>query len=277
MMGEIMNKIDALDESTLIHELETNLWEMWSTFGCGPRCALHDENEVLWFENSIPIIPYNGILKFQAQEDIDQKIDRLVNRFHERGVAFMWILHPTSLPQDLPERLEKRGLQEVEIMPGMARSLADLPESPPLPEGMEIRKVLEEGDASEYYTFASWRWGVPEEYVEQLSATLAKFHLGKPDTKAHAWQIWYEGRPVAKAALYLTTGSAGIYGVATKPEARRLGLGGILTLMALRFAQTQGKKLAVLHSSPMAENLYRSLGFEAIADFRLFTSEEVHI
>ena len=189
----------------------------------------------------------------------------------------MWILHPTSLPLDLPERLGKRGLQEVEIMPGMARSLTNPSELPPLPEGMEVRKVIEEGDASEYYTFASWRWGVPEEYNQQLSATLAKFRLGKPDAKAHAWQVWHEGRPVAKAGVYLTTGSAGVYGVATKPEARRLGLASILTLTALKSVQTLGKNLAVLHSSPMAESLYRLLGFEAIVNFRLFTSEEVHI
>lgn len=42
-----MNKTDVLDKPALIRELETNLWEMWSTFGCGPGCALHDEGDVL--------------------------------------------------------------------------------------------------------------------------------------------------------------------------------------------------------------------------------------
>ena len=59
--------------------------------------------------------------------------------------------------------------------------------------------------------------------------------------------------------------------------ARRLGLAGILTLIALKKARTLGKNLAVLHSTPMAENLYRSLGFETMAEFRLFASKEVHI
>ena len=189
----------------------------------------------------------------------------------------MWVLHPSSLPQNLPERLESRGLKVVEVMPGMVRNLADLPELPPIPESIEIRKIVEEGDANEYYSFASWRWGVPEEYNQQLSATLEKLQLGKPDTKAHAWQAWHKGRPVAKVGLYLMPGSVGIYGVATRPEARRCGLGGILTLTALRFAQTLGKDLAILHSTPMAESLYRSLGFEAITDFHLFASEEVHL
>lgn len=188
----------------------------------------------------------------------------------------MWIVHPSSLPRDLPKRLQKRGFKEVELMPGMARSLFNLPEIPSLPDGMEIRKVLEEGDASEYYSFASWRWSVPEEFNQQLSATLAGFQLGKPETKAHAWQVWHNGQPVAKAGAFFTIGSVGVYGVATKPEARRLGLGSILTLTVLEFAQLVGKNLAILHSSPMAESLYSSLGFEAIANFHIYAPEYVN-
>ena len=272
-----MNEMDILDRPALTHELEANLWETWSTFGCGPGCALHDKGGALWFETPIPIIPYNAILKFQVEENIDPRIDRMVDHLHRRRVAFMWIVHPTSLPSDLPERLQARGLCEVEVMPGMARSLATLPASPPMPAGMELRKVVDEGDASEYYDFASWRWGVPKEPSEQLRDTLAEFRLGKPGTRTHAWQAWQGGRPIAKAGMYLAPGSAGIYGVATRPEARRLGPASILTLTALEEARSLGKNLAVLHSSPMAESLYRSLGFETVAGFRIFASEEVHI
>jgi hypothetical protein len=247
-----MNEMDGLDRTPLIHELEANLWEMWSAFGCGPGCALHGEGDALWFENPIPIIPHNGILKFQVDEDVDQRIDHVVECFRQRRVTFMWILHPTSKPLDLPERLRQRGLKEVELLHGMARWLTDLPASPPIREGIEVRKVVEETDASkpprsklrgiisgqdliggcrpqtpaghsspqqagghpgelsEYYEFASWRWGVPEDYHDQLSATLAEFRLGSPGAKAHAWQAWRHGQPVAKVGLYLTARSAGI-------------------------------------------------------------------
>jgi ribosomal protein S18 acetylase RimI-like enzyme len=77
--------------------------------------------------------------------------------------------------------------------------------------------------------------------------------------------------------MYLASGSAGIYAVVTRPEARRLGLARILMLVALEFARARGYKLAVLHSTPMAEGLYRSLGFETVAEFRVFASVETHI
>ncbi|MFC2023585.1 hypothetical protein ACFLT5_02480 [Chloroflexota bacterium] len=129
-----MSETSVLDVPALTHELEANLWEMWSTFGRGPDCALHDEGDALWFENPIPIIPYNGILKFRVQENIDRRIDRLVDHFRYRRAAFIWIVHPTSFSPDLPERLERRGLRKVELVPGMTRNLAHIPEPPPLPQ-----------------------------------------------------------------------------------------------------------------------------------------------
>jgi ribosomal protein S18 acetylase RimI-like enzyme len=272
-----MGEFDMTDKKALIHELEANLWETWSNFGRGRGCSLHDEGDVLWFDTPIPCVPYNGILKFQVQDNVNERIESLVNHFMDQQVTFMWIVHPTSSPSDLPQRLVERGLQEVELMPGMVRSLVDLPEPPSLPEGIELRKVIEDSDASAYYEFVAWRWHVPDGYKEQLRSVVAEFRFGEPGTRTHMWQAWEDGQPVAKAATYLAAGSAGVYAVATRPKARRRGLAGILTLTALHEARKLGKSLAVLHSSPMAESLYRSLGFEAVAPFRLFAPEEVHI
>lgn len=54
-----MNEQNFISEATKIHELEVNLWGMWSHFGRGQGCILHDEGEILWYETPIPIIPYN--------------------------------------------------------------------------------------------------------------------------------------------------------------------------------------------------------------------------
>jgi ribosomal protein S18 acetylase RimI-like enzyme len=272
-----MSQTTTSDKTAWVHELEHNLWEMWSNFGCGTGCSLHDEGDVLWFETPIPTIPYNGILKFRASADTDLKIDRLVSHFNQRDVPFMWVVHPTSQPHDLPERLKKRGLLEAEVLPGMARTLAALPDAPPLSKGVQVRILDDKSDVSAYYDFAAWRWGIPPEHRAHFKAVTATFRFGQPGSKACMWQAWRDGQPVAKAGTYLTVGSAGIYAVATRPEARRQGLAGTLTLTALQHARRLGHDLAVLHSSPMAESLYQSLGFETVAKFRLFASEETHI
>jgi ribosomal protein S18 acetylase RimI-like enzyme len=261
----------------LIQEIERNLWETWSTFGRGPACALHEEKDTLWLETPIPIVPYNGILRFHGQSQVDQRIAAFVEHFSQRKTQFMWIVHPSAQPTDLRDRLRRRGLMDIEPMFGMSMELAELPELPPLPENIEIRKVADETDVRAFYQFAEWRWNVSDEYKDYYAAIAAGFCLGKPGSRAHMWQAWRAGQPIAKAGMYQGSGSAGIYGVVTRPEARGLGLARALTLTALHEARSSGYGLAVLHSTPMAENLYKCIGFASIAEFRLFASEEVHV
>ena len=275
-----MSTIDGIpgySKEEIIHQIELNLWETWSNFGRGPGCSLHEEGAVLWLETPIPFHPYNTVLKFQVEENPDERIERLIQRFSARSVPILWLLHPSSRPLDLAERLQKYDLQEIEIAPGMARSLDYLPEPPPLPAGVEIREANEDQDLGELSEFAAWRWGVPEEYRSQLRDMLKKFEIGKPDSNTRMWMAWKDGVPISKLGLYNGSGSAGIYGVATKPEARGLGLASILMIVAMRAAREMGHRLVVLDSSPLAEKLYQRLGFIAIAPIRLFAQEAAYL
>jgi len=271
-MAEIEG-IPGYSKEEIIHQVELNLWETWANFGRGPECTLHDEDDVLWFETPIPIIPYNTVLRFQVEQDVEQRIDALVQGYAKRNVAPLWIVHPSSVPTDLPKCLQKRGYQEIEIAPCMARSLEnDLSETPPIPDGVEIREAIEEKDVMELYGLAAWRWGVPDEYRPQLKKIFEEFKVGERTTNTRFWLAWKDGVPISKVALYNGSGSAGIYAVATKPEARGLGVASILVNVALQAAREMGHKLAVLDSSPLAEKLYQRLGFTTIAPLRLYSS-----
>jgi len=263
--------IPGYTKDEIIHQVELNLWETWSNFGRGPGCTLHEEGDALWFETPIPIIPYNTVLKFQVERDVDQRIDMLVRGYAGRNVAPLWIVHPSSLPGDLPERLQKHGYQEIEQAPCMARSLDHLPEPPPIPEGVEIREAVEELDLIELYGLAAWRWGVPEEYRLQLRKMIEKFKIGERGSNTRSWLAWKDGTPISKINLFNGSGSAGIYGVATKPEARGLGIASILMNVAMQAAKDMGHDLCVLDASPLAEKLYLRLGFLNVAPLRLYS------
>lgn len=271
-MSEIAG-IPGYTKEEIIHQIELNLWETWSNFGRGPGCTLHDEGDTLWFETPIPILPYNTVLKFQVKEDVDQRIDALIQGYAKRKVIPLWIIHHTSTPSDLAERLQKRGWQEIELVPGMARLLDNLPEPPPLPPGVEIRKAVDDRDLSELYGFAAWRWGVPEEFRPQLKAMIEKFNIGERGTNTHFWMAWKDGAAISKIGLYNGSGSAGVYGVATKPEARGLGIASILMDVAMKAAREMGQKLCVLDSSPLAEKLYERLGFIRVSSIPLYSTK----
>lgn len=263
--------IPGYSKEEVIHQVELNLWETWANFGRGPGCTLHDEGDALWFETPIPTMPYNTVLRFQVEKDLDQRIDSLVKGYADRNVTQLWIVHPTALPTDLPQRLVEHGLQEIEIAPCMARGLDDLPEAPPVPPGVEIREAIEESDLIELYGLAAWRWGVPQEYRLQLRKMIERFEIGERNSNTRMWLALKDGVPISKIGLYNGSGSAGIYGVATKPEARGLGIASILMNVAMKAAREMGHKLAVLDSSPLAEKLYLRLGFVTVAPLRLYS------
>ena len=274
---DIVAGIPGYSKEEVVRQVELNLWETWSNFGRGPGCTLHDDGDALWFETPIPVVPYNTVLKFQVTGDVNERIDSLVSRYADRKVPLLWIVHPSSIPVDLPERLQQRGLQEIEIAPCMARSLENLPETPAIPDDVEIREAIEENDLIELYGLAAWRWGVPDEHRAGLRKMIEQFEIGERDSNARFWLAWKNGMPISKIGLYNGSGSAGIYGVATKPEARGLGIASILMNVAMKAAKEMGHKLAVLDSSPLAEKLYQRLGFTTVAPLRLYSSVAAYI
>jgi GNAT superfamily N-acetyltransferase len=76
--------------------------------------------------------------------------------------------------------------------------------------------------------------------------------------------------PAACAAVY-RIGDAAVVGlVATVPEARRRGLGRLVTGAVTNRGFEEGAAWVTLQASPMGEPLYRSMGFETVTSSRIW-------
>lgn len=203
------------------------------------------------------------MLRFSAATDVDRRIDAIFENNRQRGVPFVWLQHPTARPSELGERLRVRGLEEAEAPPVKAVDVRELDEPTAPPGGIEIREAATT-DTDTVLEMVAWRWGVPNEVAPKLTGIAPGFGIGVPGSAIRCRVARKDGAPVSMVVLNLDAGAAGIYGVATKPEARGLGLTRILRLQALHTARDAGYTLGVLHSTPMAVSPYDELGFRAV-------------
>ena len=257
--------------SDLVKPVEENLWSMWAQFGRGEGCLLIDEPDLMRFETPLAKIPYNSVFRFRLADDVDPRVDQIVSQYERRGVPLMWVLHPTAEPTDLATRLKARGLEDAETVAGMARGLTDLPKNERLADGVTIDEVTL-ADCDDFIDLVSWRYELQPMDVPALRSVMTAARFGAPGSPTRGLIARRDGQSLSKIVVHFGAGVAGIYGVATRSEARGLGLARHLTIRALEIARDGGADLCVLHSTPMAVSLYSALGFEFVADLVLYST-----
>jgi ribosomal protein S18 acetylase RimI-like enzyme len=250
---------DTLDRVQAIERAFTN---HWSVFGGWPGASLHDEDGVRWFETPIAHLPYNAVIRtlIPPEADPDAVIRRVTGRFHAREVPFMWVVLPSDQPRDLSHRLGGAGLDLVEQATGMDLDLDEW-QAQATPADVEIRAAGDDQTMRDYETLIRTYWSVPEEereLIERLNR-----HWTGDRSPGRRCVAYLEGRAVGKLfARHADLPVLSIYGVAVLPEARGRGIATALMTAAISEAQALGATRVVLHSSAMAQSLYRRMGFE---------------
>jgi ribosomal protein S18 acetylase RimI-like enzyme len=84
------------------------------------------------------------------------------------------------------------------------------------------------------------------------------------------------GRPVAASRLFCAGGVAGVYHVATLPEARGRGYGTAMTLAAAHAGFDRGYRYGVLFATTAGCNLYVRLGFRELFRVDVYKSPEMN-
>ena len=256
-----------------IARLESNLWSMFARFGTVSGGSLIDTPTRLAIATPIPQPPYNTVFRFYDERDrpLDEQVAELVEPYRQRDVRMIWCIHPTTTP-DLRTALTRAGLVNAEEIFGMAAEVRHLPHPPPTPSGVEVFEASVDHGKT-WVDFVSWRYGLEPVATPFLEEVYRK-GIG---VDARLWLAMIDGHPVSKVAMHVANGVAGIYGVATNESGRGKGLASLLTLTAIEAARDAGIEHVVLHSTPVAQSLYRRIGFRDVAPFELWADSTLNL
>jgi GNAT superfamily N-acetyltransferase len=185
----------------------------------------------------------------------------------ERGFS-IWARGDQPEDRDLVTAAEAAGHQLVYEMPEMA--LAAPVEEPPLPSGIELRRLSEIEQAEDYWRIATASYaslGFPPEVFGGYTN-----HGGLLAENVAAFIAYLDGEPVSIAMTIVSHDVAGIYWVGSLERARGKGLGRAVTAAATNAGFELGAKVASLQASPMGKPIYEAMGYETVFDYRLFMS-----
>jgi ribosomal protein S18 acetylase RimI-like enzyme len=189
----------------------------------------------------------------------------------------MWVHHPTATPDDLPARLSAGGLSLVEHATGMSLNLASWRKPPDPPSGPILyREVTDEHGLRAFDALIVAYWELPlESHAYTLRMSRWSYETRVPGVR---WVAYRDGQPVGKAYLSLlgSKDTAAIFGVYVSPDARGHGIARRLNELVIGRAMELGMKRVVLHSSEMAVNVYRRLGFVDRCKLSVYATAPLH-
>jgi len=202
-------------------------------------------NEVLPVDDAV-----DAAIFLEAVEVVRATRSRWVTHLRE-GVddALLTVVHDLDLEEHDADR------------PLPAMVLTELPMTVELPDGFQVRRVIDRQGFADFLRTSEGNSNLTETWLGP----------GIVDDPTVALFVGYvEGRPVATSIATRTDPVIGVYGVGTVQAARRRGYGWAMTATAIVHGARAGCSIATLQSSSMGMPMYEAHGFRTLFHYRLF-------
>ncbi|HWM86801.1 MAG TPA: GNAT family N-acetyltransferase [Kofleriaceae bacterium] len=195
--------------------------------------------------------------------EADAVIDATIAEYRRLGLAFRWAVPPGSKPDDLSERLARRGLARSTVR-GMARTTADPPDGSI--DGVRVDEV-DETSLDLFTRVMAEGWATDRSALDAAHNAIFR----QPERNQRLYLAFRGGEPAAVASYVVYPRSAYLLGGVVLPRFRGLGLYRALVGARLRDASARGIQLATSQaregtSAPILERM----GFRTICQFPVF-------
>jgi len=197
----------------------------------------------------------NAVLRYRhAQRVTPHDIESVLAPYRKASRPLQWWVRLDNEPIGLRQQLRQVGMQPWSELTGMALPLENWqPQQSHADNHIEIRPVANATEAESALQLICDVFLIPIAPMRYWGAENPNFTL---------FTASVEGIPVGALACQTRGGVAGFFHVATHPDWRQRGIASSLMQQALLVMQQQGATTAALTASPMAESMYRHLGFQ---------------
>jgi GNAT superfamily N-acetyltransferase len=266
-----VTKLQSLANTTqVIEAIEHNSAEFLLALGRAGDGEERNTPEIHWIIGGSPIDYHNCVVRATLTPDTaDSAIKEMIERLSLYTVPGTWHLSPSMRPANLKARLVAHGFTSGGVDKGMAADLHTLNEDIKYPDGLLIERIRDEDALDIWARTLAQGFGEGIREAKWVRNMYREIGLGD-DTNWRHYLGRLAGTPVATTSMFMTPDVAGIYFVMTVPQARRQGIGAMITLAALREARTLGYGVAVLGASEAGFRVYERLGFRAFCDIDLY-------
>ncbi len=262
-MSQIVQEIGT---PIMLEAMEANFAEEMMSFGrVLPGSIVREEPELRWFYTGRPHL--NGVtITHLASNDkayVNEKITEALDFFSKHKTTTHWALSPATRPADLATHLQARGFVKVGEDINMAINLHTMNEEMPFRPELVIKEIADRETLKIRCDIAMRCFDSTLEVAQTYYESYAANGFGKGKLWHH-YIAWLHDTPVGIASLLLHAGIAGIYGIATLPEARKQNIGTALTYHTMREAYALGYHVAILAPSLMGRHMYHTIGFREV-------------
>lgn len=259
-------------DRSLVTQLDASVMDYWGTYALSGGGQHERLGDALFMRTKIPHCLFNSvILSGYDPATVDAALELAAGCASSDGVPVLWRIGPLADSAELRAHLEKAGLQPTDPQPAMLVELSDLPR-PTQIEGMVIAMADGPEERSEWgrLTIAAFEMedslGVA---MGDCEATIPVEHFEDQPR----FTAYLDDEPVAVSSLVMTNGLAGVYAVATLPNARKRGIGTAMTLHAMAEGMQRGARLATLQATTMGRPIYEKIGFRKVFDYQTYLQQ----
>jgi ribosomal protein S18 acetylase RimI-like enzyme len=268
MMSKTLLEVTPL---ALVEALEANLQAHVQLYAHLPGALVCNELDIVGLLTDLDISENCVYRATFPCEQAGEKIEQVLQSYHLHGCLPMWwIVGPSTRPADLGKYLDARGFRCFAHPPGMAAKLSELEEPTSLPEFV-IERVTNSSQLMQWTEVV----GVADSISPALQNGFYQVFINQvfdPGGSSQLFLGFLGGRPVATSRLWCAGGVAGIYHVATLPEARGKGYGTVMTLEAAHAGRGRGYRFGVLFATRAGYGIYRRLGFQEVCQLNVYES-----